>query len=93
MRVTTRDVQRFKTQGERFPVLTAYDFPTARLVEEAGVPVILVGDSLGQVVLGYASTIPVTMDVMLHHTAAVVRATGARHGRRGHALPLLQPQR
>ena len=75
MRVTTRDVQRFKTQGERFPVLTAYDFPTARLVEEAGVPVILVGDSLGQVVLGYASTIPVTMDVMLHHTAAVVRAT------------------
>ncbi len=75
MRVTTRDVQRFKTQGERFPVLTAYDFPTARLVEEAGVPVILVGDSLGQVVLGHSSTIPVTMDVMLHHTAAVVRGT------------------
>ena len=75
MRVTTRDVQRFKTQGERFPVLTAYDFPTARLVEEAGVPVILVGDSLGQVVLGHASTIPVTMEAMLHHTAAVVRGT------------------
>ena len=75
MRVTTRDVQRFKTQGERFPVLTAYDFPTARLVEEAGVPVILVGDSLGQVVLGHSSTIPVTMEVMLHHTAAVVRGT------------------
>lgn len=75
MRVTTRDVQRFKTQGERFPMLTAYDFPTARLVEEAGVPVILVGDSLGQVVLGHASTIPVTMEVMLHHTAAVVRGT------------------
>ena len=75
MRVTTRDVQRFKAQGERFPVLTAYDFPTARLVEEAGVPVILVGDSLGQVVLGHASTIPVTMEVMLHHTAAVVRGT------------------
>lgn len=75
MRVTTREVQRFKTQGERFPVLTAYDFPTARLVEEAGVPVILVGDSLGQVVLGHASTIPVTMEVMLHHTAAVVRGT------------------
>lgn len=73
MRVTTRDVQRFKTQGERFPVLTAYDFPTARLVEEAGVPVILVGDSLGQVVLGHSSTIPVTMEVMLHHTAAVAR--------------------
>ncbi len=76
MRVTTRDVQRFKAQGERFPMLTAYDFPTARLVEEAGVPVILVGDSLGQVVLGHESTIPVTMEVMLHHTAAVVRGTG-----------------
>ena len=75
MRVTTRDVQRFKAQGERFPVLTAYDFPTARLVEEAGVPIILVGDSLGQVVLGHSSTIPVTMEVMLHHTAAVVRGT------------------
>ncbi|MDE2899773.1 MAG: 3-methyl-2-oxobutanoate hydroxymethyltransferase [Chloroflexota bacterium] len=75
MRVTTRDVQRFKAQGERFPMLTAYDFPTARLVEEAGVPVILVGDSLGMVVLGHASTIPVTMEVMLHHTTAVVRGT------------------
>lgn len=73
MRVTTRDVQRLKAKGERFPVLTAYDYPTARLVEEAGVPVILVGDSLGQVVLGYSSTIPVTMEAMLHHTAAVVR--------------------
>ena len=75
MRVTTLDVQRFKSRGERFPVLTAYDYPTAKLVEEAGVPVILVGDSLGQVVLGYSSTIPVTMEVMLHHTAAVVRGT------------------
>ena len=75
MRVTTLDVQRSKQRGERFPVLTAYDYPTARLVEEAGVPVILVGDSLGQVVLGYESTIPVTMEVMLHHTAAVVRGT------------------
>ena len=75
MRVTTLEVQRFKSRGERFPVLTAYDYPTAKLVEEAGVPVILVGDSLGQVVLGYSSTIPVTMEVMLHHTAAVVRGT------------------
>ena len=73
MRVTTRDVQRFKARGDRFPVLTAYDYPTARLVEEAGVPVILVGDSLGMVVLGHESTIPVTMEEMLHHAAAVVR--------------------
>ena len=75
MRVTTLEVQRFKLRGERFPVLTAYDYPTAKLVEEAGVPVILVGDSLGQVMLGYSSTIPVTMEVMLHHTAAAVRGT------------------
>ena len=54
MRVTTLEVQRFKSRGERFPVLTAYDYPTAKLVEEAGVPVILVGDSLGQVMLGYS---------------------------------------
>ena len=60
-------------KGARLAMLTAYDFPTARLVAEAGVDLILVGDSLGMVVLGYDSTLPVTMDDMVHHTRAVRR--------------------
>jgi 3-methyl-2-oxobutanoate hydroxymethyltransferase len=75
MRVTIREIQEMKRQGEKIPVLTAYDAPTARLVEEAGVPMVLVGDSLGQVLLGYESTIPVTLEEVLHHTKAVARGT------------------
>ena len=74
MRVTVRDLARMKSEGRRFIVLTAYDFQTAAILDEAGVPVILVGDSLGQVVLGYETTIPVGMEEMLHHTRAVSRA-------------------
>jgi 3-methyl-2-oxobutanoate hydroxymethyltransferase len=62
-----------KQQGEKIAMLTAYDYSTAKMVDQAGVPLILVGDSLGMVVLGYDSTIPVTMDEMLHHTKAVSR--------------------
>ena len=62
-------------RGERIAVLTAYDYPSAKLVDAAGVPVILVGDSLGNVVLGYEGTIPVTMEEMIHHIAAVVRGS------------------
>ncbi len=64
-----------KRHGEKIVMLTAYDYPTARLVEEAGVPVILVGDTLGMVVLGYDTTLPVTMEDMLHHVKAVCRGT------------------
>ena len=64
-----------KQKGKKIPMLTAYDYATAKLIDGVGVPLILVGDSLGMVILGYESTIPVTMDEMLHHTKAVVRGT------------------
>ena len=75
MRVTANQVREMKRKGEKIAMLTAYDYATAKIVDEAGMPLILVGDSLGMVVLGYESTIPVTMDEMLHHTKAVVRGT------------------
>jgi 3-methyl-2-oxobutanoate hydroxymethyltransferase len=68
-------LREMKAQGRRFAMITAYDFPSARLVEQAGAPVILVGDSLGSVILGYDSTVPVTMEDIIHHTRAVVRGT------------------
>jgi 3-methyl-2-oxobutanoate hydroxymethyltransferase len=75
MTVTIRDLRKLKERGERFIMLTAYDYPTARILDEAGVPVILVGDSVGNNILGYDSTIPVTMEEMLHHCRAVARGT------------------
>ena len=73
MRITIRDVQAMKSRGERIPMFTAYDFTTAKLLDRAGVPMLLVGDSLGMTVLGYDTTIPVTLDDMVHHVRAVVR--------------------
>jgi len=75
MRVTINQVKEMKAKGEKIAMLTAYDYTTAKMVDEAGIPLILVGDSLGMVVLGYESTIPVTIEDMLHHTKAVVRGT------------------
>jgi 3-methyl-2-oxobutanoate hydroxymethyltransferase len=74
-KVTIPDLQEKKRQGKKITMLTAYDYPIARLVDEAGIDCILVGDSLGMVVLGYESTVPVTMDEMIHHSKAVRRGT------------------
>ena len=74
-RLSIHKLRDWKLHGQRFAMLTAYDYPSARLVEQAGIPVILVGDSLGSVILGYESTVPVTMEDILYHTRAVVRAT------------------
>ena len=76
-RTTIRTLLEMKESGERIVALTAYDYLFARLVDEAGVDVVLVGDSLGQVVLGYDSTLPVTLDDMIHHGRAVRR--GVEH--------------
>ena len=73
MTVTIHDLGAWKAEGRRFAMLTAYDFPTARLLDEAGIPLLLVGDSVGNNVLGYENTLPVTMEEMLHHTRAVAR--------------------
>lgn len=72
--VSTSELKKMKKHGEKIAMVTAYDYPSALLAEEAGADMILVGDSLGMVVLGYESTIPVTLGDMLHHTKAVTRA-------------------
>ncbi|HEY8990089.1 MAG TPA: 3-methyl-2-oxobutanoate hydroxymethyltransferase [Candidatus Limnocylindrales bacterium] len=76
-RLTVGDIAKLYADGQRIPMLTAYDYPTAKLLDEAGIPLLLVGDSLGRVMLGYENEIPVSMADMLHHTAAVTR--GAKH--------------
>ena len=75
LRVTINYIREMKQRGEKIVMLTSYDYSTARIVDKVGIPLILVGDSLGMVVLGYENTLPVTMDVMIHHAKAVVRGT------------------
>ena len=74
-RVTINDIREMKQKGEKIAMLTAYDYSTAKIIDKCNIPIILVGDSLGMVVLGYENTLPVTMDVMIHHSKAVVRGT------------------
>ncbi|HPO13763.1 MAG TPA: 3-methyl-2-oxobutanoate hydroxymethyltransferase [Candidatus Hydrogenedentes bacterium] len=73
-RVSTVTFRERKQAGEKIAVLTAYDYPTAKILDESGIDAILVGDSLGNVILGYENTLPVTMDDMAHHTRIVSRA-------------------
>ncbi|MBN1693608.1 MAG: 3-methyl-2-oxobutanoate hydroxymethyltransferase [Dehalococcoidales bacterium] len=75
MRVTINQIKEMKQKGEKIVMLTSYDYVTAQIVDKAGIHMILVGDTLGMVVLGYKTTIPVTIEEMLHHTKAVVRGT------------------
>lgn len=75
MRTTILDIQKMKQRGERIPMITAYDYTSAQIADRAGVPLLLVGDTLGMVVLGHQTTVPVTLDEMLHHIKAVVRGS------------------
>ena len=79
MRLTINDLQELKKQNIPIPMITAYDYTTARIVESSGIPIILVGDSLGQVILGYKTTVPVTIEQIIHHATAVVRGTKKTH--------------
>ena len=88
--VRITDLRRKKQAGEKITMLTAYDTPAARLLDAAGIDVLLVGDSVGMVMLGHESTLPVTLDVMVHHTAAVSR--GASHALVVADMPFLSYQ-
>ncbi len=89
-RVTTTTLLEMKEKGEKITLLTAYDYPTACLLDEAGIDILLVGDSLGNVVLGYENTLPVTMEESLHHTRAVAR--GAKRAMVVGDMPFLSYQ-
>src|SRR3972149_5632016 len=78
-RISITDLKAKKKLGERIVMMTCYDYPAARILEDAGVDILFIGDTLGMVVLGYDTTIPVTMDEMLHHTKAVVRGSSRAH--------------
>jgi 3-methyl-2-oxobutanoate hydroxymethyltransferase len=78
-RISITDLKAKKKRGEKVVMMTCYDYPSARLLEAAGVDILFIGDTLGMVVLGYDTTVPVTMDEMVHHTKAVVRGSSHAH--------------
>jgi 3-methyl-2-oxobutanoate hydroxymethyltransferase len=78
-RISITDLKAKKKRGERIVMITCYDYPSARILEAADVDILFIGDTLGMTVLGYDSTIPVTMEEMLHHTKAVVRGSSSAH--------------
>src|SRR6187397_3104847 len=73
-RITTHTLQRMKASGEKISMLTAYDYSFAKIIDEAGIDVILVGDSASNVMAGHETTLPITLDQMIYHAASVVRA-------------------
>lgn len=89
-RVTVREFRAMQRRNERIAMVTAYDYPTARAADDAGVTAILVGDSLGTAILGFETTVPVTLDIIIHHTRAVVR--GARRALVVADLPFMSYQ-
>lgn len=74
-KITIQKIKNMKAQGRKIPVLTAYDYTMAKILDSAGAPILLVGDSLGMVSAGYESTLPVTMDEMIYHTKAVAKGS------------------
>ncbi len=74
-KITILNLQRMKDEGQKITMLTAYDYPTARILDSCGVDILLVGDSVGNVILGEANTLPVSVEAMIHHTKAVVKAS------------------
>src|SRR5436190_20936855 len=73
-KITTHTLQKMKKQGEKISMLTAYDFSMARIIDDAGIDVVLVGDSASNVMAGHETTLPITLDQMIYHAASVVRA-------------------
>jgi 3-methyl-2-oxobutanoate hydroxymethyltransferase len=89
-KITTVTIREMKDSGERIAMVTAYDYPTARMLDDAGIDAVLVGDSVGNVVLGYRDTLSVTMDEMIHHTRAVAR--GVKHALMVGDMPFMSYQ-